>query len=433
LRAISRDNACPTKPCILEVIIHLRGHSLINEEWSNAMKKAAKWVTLLKSCVYHAGSTSIFRRSRRRLIAGCVALLGGLLLAGSPAQAVTLEGDDILVTDSGANRLIRVDGTTGVRSVISDFSNPAQGPVLFPNATLNSLSVAVGHGQIFVTGPYVGILLVDARTGHRTLVSDWHQGRDGSFGLGAAIDALGRVYVNDEGAFVVPAVVRVAPRTDTRVTVTTLWDVSQGGGDFRFCGITDLALEPHKWNPKHSGEPILIGVNGLCGKLGMYRVNPVTGYRTLLSDFANAAQGAVVDFSSSGGLAVEQSGAILANSGGSSPRNLLLRIDPISGKRTVASDFDNPAQGPLGATLAGIAVQDCGLVMVGAPDPATGRNNLIRVDPRTGKRILFSNSANPGQGPAFNRIAYLAVVPHNAGFFAAPPAGSFSSPFGPAK
>ncbi|MGT2471919.1 hypothetical protein [Paraburkholderia terrae] len=193
------------------------------------MKKAAKWVMLLRACVYRAGSTSIFRPARRRLIAGCIALLGGLLLTGSPAQAVTLEGDDILVTDTGTNKLIRVDGATGVRSVISDFSNPAQGPVIAPNSPL-TLSVAVGQGQIFVTGPYVGILRVDPRTGHRILVSDWHQGRDGNFGPGAAVDAFGRVLVNDEGAFVAPAIVRVAPRTDTRVTVTRLWDPSQGGG-----------------------------------------------------------------------------------------------------------------------------------------------------------------------------------------------------------
>ena len=401
------------------------------------MKKAAKWVMLLRACVYRAGSTSIFRPARRRLIAGCIALLGGLLLTGSPAQAVTVEGDDILVTDSGANKLIRVDGETGVRSVISDFSNPAQGPVLVPSPTLNSLSVAIGHGQIYVTGPYVGILRVDPRTGQRVLVSDWHQGRDGSFGLGAAVDAFGRVLVNDEGAFVVPAVVRVAPWNDTRVTVTTLWDVSQGGGDLSFCQITDLAVEPLKGNLKHPEEAIkgaiFIGVNGDCGRRAIYRVNPVTGYRTLLSDFTNPAQGAVVDLSSSGGLAVEHSGAILANSGGASPRNLLLRIDPISGNRTVVSDFDNPAQGPLGVNLAGVALQRSGQVIVGAPDPTTGRNNLFRVNPQTGRRVLFSDCANPGQGPSFNRIAYLAVVPRNAGFFAPPSSGSFNSPFGPAR
>lgn len=399
------------------------------------MKKAAKWAMLLGAWANSEGSTSIIRPSRRRLIAGCVALLGGLLLVGSPAQASTVEGDDILVTDWGANKLIRVDGTTGVRSVISDFFNPAQGPVIAPSSL--PVSVAIGQGQIFVTGPYVGILRVDPRTGHRILVSDWHQGRDGNFGYGAAVDAFGRVFVNDEGAFVAPAVVRVNPRNDTRTTVTLLWDPSQGGGDLSFCGITDFALESPQWNPKHPDDAgkgaILIGVNGSCGKLGIFRVNPVTGFRTLLSDFNNPAQGAVVDLSNSGGLAVEHSGAILANSGGSSPRNLLLRIDPISGKRTVVSDFDNPAQGLLGANLAGDGLQDCGQIFVGAVDPATGKNNLFRVDPRTGKRVLFSNSANPGQGPGFNKIAYLAAVPRNAGFWAPPPAGSFTSPFGPAK
>ena len=393
------------------------------------MENVAKWVMLLRACLYSAGPTSIFRPARRRLIAGCIALLGGLLFASSAAQAVTLEGDDILVTDTGTNKLIRVDGETGVRSVISDFSNPAQGPVIAPNLPL-PVSVAIGQGQIFVTAPYVGILRVDPRTGHRILVSDWHQGRDGNFGPGAAVDAFGGVLVNDEGAFVAPAIVRVAPLTDTRVTVTRLWDPSQGGGDLSFCGITDFTLEPHRGAIKGA---IVIGVNGVCGTIAIFRVNPVTGYRTLLSDFTNPTQGTVVDLSYTGGLALEHSGAILADSGGTSPRNLLLRIDPMSGNRTVVSDFDNAAQGPLGANLAGTAVQDCGLVIVGAPDPTTGRNNLFRVDPRTGRRVLFSNSANPGQGPSFTKIAYLAVVPRNAGFFAPPSSGSFNSPFGPAR
>jgi len=34
------------------------------------MKKAPKWVMFLKTCMYSAGRTSIFRLSKRRLIAG---------------------------------------------------------------------------------------------------------------------------------------------------------------------------------------------------------------------------------------------------------------------------------------------------------------------------------------------------------------------------
>ncbi len=93
------------------------------------MKKAAKWIMRLKACVFRAGRTSIFRLCKPRLLAGCVALLCGPLLAGlAQAVPIDIDGGDILVADGSANRLIRVDGETAVRSVISDFSNPAQGP-----------------------------------------------------------------------------------------------------------------------------------------------------------------------------------------------------------------------------------------------------------------------------------------------------------------
>jgi hypothetical protein len=400
------------------------------------MKKAAKWVMFLKRCMSGATKASIFRLSKRRLIAGCVALLGGLLLAGSLAQAfpIDIDGDDILVADGGANKLILVDGKTGVRSVLSDFSNPTQGPI--SNSAINT--VGVGRGQIFATVPTEGIFRVDPRTGHRSLVSNFNQGAiQGLVGRGVAVDAYGRVLATVDRAIHFDEfreLVRVAPKTDTRVIVTDLTNPAQGG-DLSAYLITDLTLE-------HPGGAIIIGTEFLefkhAGQAAIYRVDPVTGDRSLLSDFSNPAQGTdVVDLENSVGLAVEHSGMILANSGGNGVRNLLLRIDPQSGNRTVLSDFDNAAQGPLGTDLVGAAVQYSGHVFVAAGDPTasdpTQRNKLFRVNPHTGRRVVFSDSTNPSQGPSFINISYVAVVPRHAGFCASPPTGSFVSPFGPTK
>ena len=157
--------------------------------------------------------------------------------------------------------------------------------------------------------------------------------------------------------------------------------------------ITDLAIE-------RLGT-ILIGTARGSGQpdSAIFRVDPVTGKRRLLSDFADAAQGAdVADLWFSKGLAIETSGQILAASGGSiaAPRNLLLRIDRNTGKRTVLSDFDNPEQGNLGVNLAGVALEKSGNIIVGATsDPSVATFSLFRVQPKTGQRALLSDSNNP--------------------------------------
>jgi len=122
----------------------------------------------------------------------------------------------------------------------------------------------------------------------------------------------------------------------------------------------------------------------------------------------------VGDLSFSTGLAVEASGKILVASGGSvlAPRNLLFRIHPKTGKRTVLSDFDNPAQGTLGQSLRGVAVEESGKIIVGVGKIGHADATLLfRVNPKTGQRALLSDSDNPAQGSPFSALVYIAVVP----------------------
>jgi hypothetical protein len=148
------------------------------------MKIAAMWIVLFKACACSA----MFPLSKRRLIEASVALLGGLLLASSFARAVTLHEDDIVGLGLSSNKLLRIDGRTGVRSVISDFSNPAEGPVG------GGSGVAISRGQIFVTGENGRIFLVDHRTGRRSVVGDLNQGAiQGSVYPGMAVDPFGRI------------------------------------------------------------------------------------------------------------------------------------------------------------------------------------------------------------------------------------------------
>ncbi|MGN6666240.1 MAG: hypothetical protein ACTHKH_04600, partial [Trinickia sp.] len=324
-----------------------------------------------------------------------------------------------------------VDGKTGVRSVISDFNDRSEGPGTGTHASL--MGVAVGRGQIFVTDGYAGLFIVDPHTGHRRFIPFYDGSITGQFSPGLAVDTSGRVLGNlqiapagNTNSWYDSTVVRVVPQTDKRAVVTDLPSTS-------CCQINDLALE--QATAAHAEDAIFITTaphpSG-TGISAIYRVNTVTGDRSRVSNLSDATQGVVIDLSCAIGLAVEHSGSVLANSGGCLPgnRNLLVRIDPKNGHRTIASDFDNSARGPVGQYLSGVGVQHSGQIIVGAYNPKTLAYSLYRVDPGTGQRMLFSDFANPKQGPKLASTNYLAVVPHDAGFCSPPPAGAYVTPFG---
>jgi hypothetical protein len=315
--------------------------------------------------------------------------------------------------------LILVNPRTGHRSVLSDFGNKDQGDL--GHSDLSSVAVGRG-GQIYVSALFSGdpafgggaLFEVDPDTGERKLLSNLSQRNiQGFLYYGLAVNAQGKVIANliklVKSTY---ALVQIDPKTDKRALITDLTNRAQGVTESdRF--ITDLAIE-------RLGT-ILIGTARGSGQPDsvIFRVDPVTGKRRLLSDFADDAQrdhvDDVVDLWFSKGLAIETSGQILAASGGNpsvAPRNLLLRIDPNTGKRTVLSDFDNPEQGNLGVSLAGVALEKSGNIIVGASDPSVTIFSLFRVQPKTGQRVLLSDSNNPAQGgPSLIGLTYIAVVP----------------------
>src|SRR5688572_18645363 len=94
--------------------------------------------------------------------------------------------------------LFRVDATPGARTVLSDFFEPAQGPLA---AMPGGLAVEAS-GQILVTGnaPAGSLLRVDATTGVRTILSNFGNPAQGPLGLspsGVALEASGQILVID--------------------------------------------------------------------------------------------------------------------------------------------------------------------------------------------------------------------------------------------
>ncbi len=348
-----------------------------------------------------------------------IALTTGLLVAWAfaPGASAQLQPGDILVVDPdsqplNAGVLFQVDPQTGARTVLSNFGAGS------PSA------VAVeADGGILVTDTAAGTdpsggtsewgvlyrLSPDPLTGDliRSVLTDFGVGPDtGRNPRAVAIEADGRILVttgrpgtlNDR-----PLLVRVDPVTGARTIVSDFRDSDQGV----------LGIEPRGIAIEASGAILVIDAQGGPNALGeLFRINPQTGFRTSVSRFNTPVLGA-----SPTSVAVEATGRILVTDEGPGPTplGLLFRIDPQSGLRTVLSDFNTGAN--TGREPAGVAIEADGQILVvdrhaGIPGAPPG-GLLFRIDPQTGARTIVSDFAaglNRGSEPLA-----LAVVPPTQG------------------
>ncbi|MBW1817713.1 MAG: hypothetical protein JRJ60_11205, partial [Deltaproteobacteria bacterium] len=132
----------------------------------------------------------------------------------------------------------------------------------------------------------------------------------------------------------------------------------------------------------------------------IFRIDPVTGQRNILTDFGNIAQGPLGEDPSD--LALSDSGLIFVidSDGGTNAIGALYTVDPSTGNRVLISDFGNIADGPLGSLPRGVTVTNSGDVLVTDRDAGTdGYGALFKVDPVTGVRVMVSDFGNNAQGP----------------------------------
>ena len=130
---------------------------------------------------------------------------------------------------------------------------------------------------------------------------------------------------------------------------------------------------------------------------------PTFGDRTLVSDFGDPAQGPIGSDPRS--VALDGAGnALVIDDSSTNAEGGLYLVDltpgPTFGQRTIISDFTNPAQGPLGQTPRGVALDSSGNALV--VDGRTGTDDLgvlFRIDLTTGIRTIVSDFGNPAQGP----------------------------------
>ncbi len=282
----------------------------------------------------------------------------------SDPNGIAIEGNgQLVVVDSDLDAVVRVDPTTGDRTIVSDAVTGA-GPAF---SFLQGIAVEASGQLVVVDDGLNAVVRVDPTTGDRTIVSDAATGAGPAFGFprGIAVEASGQLVVVDRD---LDAVVRVDPSTGDRTIVS---DAATGAGP-NFTAPRGIAVEA-------SGQ--LVVVDGSLD--AVVRVDPPTGDRTIVSDDATGAGPA---FSFPLDIAVEASGQLVVVDGG---LDAVVRVDPSTGNRTIVSNT-TIGKGQLIIGDGCIAIEASGQLIV-AEDTDVA---IMRFDAITGDRAILSISAD---------------------------------------
>jgi hypothetical protein len=294
-------------------------------------------------------------------------------VAWLPPQLLGLIPGAALVTDGsgGTNEqgaLYMVDPSSGQRSLLSDFGNSNQGPLgSYPEGLLVVPASLLGWWSgVLVCDPFAGtngqgaLFSVDG-AGNRTTIIDFgdDSGTQGvypdSMALYSGLLGLGNaVLVTDgsAGSTGQGVLFTVNPATRTRSVLSDFGNASQGWVDPNLLSTPISVLVT-----PNDQIYVLVDEAGTNGAGALVQVNASTGYRTLVSDFGNAAQGvlgvdpnALAWLPSSGGIAVSDGDDGTGNDGE------VFLVNPSNGMRTTLSDFGNSNEGVMGAEPSGLAV-----------------------------------------------------------------------------
>jgi sugar lactone lactonase YvrE len=246
----------------------------------------------------------------------------GTALSSPEGIAITSLGA-VLVADNGVGALLQVDPATGNRSILSGSGVGTGQAFVLP------FGVAINPGgQIYVAdaGDAAGdgfIVRVNPTTGARTLVTGLSAGSGDAFGniRGIAVAFDGSLIVTD---LATQAIYRVDPTTGAR---TIFSDATHGTG---------LALMAPEGVTVDSHGNILVAD---AGDASILRIDPLTGNRTLVS---GSSTGTGTALSLPFGVTLNAAGQILVGDSGDLSIPTLpavFQVDPTSGNRTVLSDF----------------------------------------------------------------------------------------------
>lgn len=317
------------------------------------------------------------------------ALLPALALLGG-APALALDPGDLVVSQS--NELLRVDPTTGNRSVLSGGA-VGSGPAL-----LRVTRVGFDRDGFVLVADFdlKAVLRVDPATGDRSIVASQSVGSGLPFRpLGVDRPALyPYLAVESDG----PSVVFVDPASGDRTVV------SSGA-----VGSGPLFGAPDAIRVRGQGTTAFVTDFSLHSVL---KVDWTTGTRTLHSG-PGVGAGPLLDLPRGLGLAV--GGDLFVADDG---LDAIVRIDGSTGDRSVVSDAVT-GSGPTFDSPHDVRSEAGGSLVV----PDFGLGAVFRVDPSTGDRTIVSDAVT-GSGPALASPRAIAVVPTPrsvTGFEADPP------------
>lgn len=248
-----------------------------------------------------------------------------------------------------------------------------QAPVLFA-AFLAFQSFVLSLRADLVYVPAQGrISQVVTESGQRQVLTGWNLPASG---LVALDPTTGDLYTADQDD---RAVYRIG-RTNGFVTLVS--GAGIGSGPEFSSHVFGLVVETN-------GSPVV--VDGAGGNLALFRVDPNTGNRTILSAGSNSIlpRGSGLSFQSPFGIALETSGNFLVTD---LLRNAVIRVDRVSGDRSLVSGDpfgDNFGSGPTLNNPHGIAVGTNGIIFV-SDSNASGSPRLLQINPLDGARTVFS-------------------------------------------
>jgi sugar lactone lactonase YvrE len=271
----------------------------------------------------------------------------------NPEGIAVQSSGQVLVADDGLAALVQVNPMTGNRTVLSDDAGHGTGQAfVLPFGVVVSPS-----GQIFVSdaGDTAGdgfIALVNATTGNRTLISGLGAGSGAAFGnIRGIVYSGGELYVTDLAN---QAVYRVDPTTGARTIIS---DATHGTG-VAFGAPQGLSVDAR-------GNLLVAD----AGNQQIIRVDPVTGNRTVVSGLGT---GTGTGFALPSGVTVDPLGNIqVADSGdlGINALPAVFNVDPTTGNRTILSDFAH-GSGPKFTNL-DIGISQLAPPIAGVPEPSS--------------------------------------------------------------
>lgn len=252
----------------------------------------------------------------------------------------------IVVSNQSPTAILRIALATGDRTVLSS-NSVGTGP--FVDSFADVLVESSGTLLAATTGDLTHLLRIDPTNGNRSLVAD------------AVVDALaqepsGDVVVASGGALL---------RLDATDVLTPFSDAGHGSGPL-FGPIEDVAVQPN-------GTILVLAPGGAGGGV-IYRVDPATGNRTILSvTEPNSGPALLAPISI---VAVSDAGAIIGDDGNDSA----VWIDLATGNRTKMSFHDEAADPPRRGHGPTIDVPRRLLLTRGLDQDADGLTDLAEID-----------------------------------------------------